>query len=74
MEMLKNNTQMDSEPENSEKTGDSCTDPSDVFQSVGVRRDVRSCDEIYRIILGNRWHFLLHVSPIFWIILLFGKK
>ena len=45
-----------------------------LLQSARIRCFVCSCDEIDRILLGYRYPFLLHLSPIFWIILLVGPK
>jgi hypothetical protein len=46
---------MDPEQKNNEsqkKDPDSCTDPSNVFQSSRLRRFIRSCDEVDRVLLG----------------------
>ena len=41
-----------------------------VFQSPWIRCSLRYCDEVDRILLDNRWNFLLPISTIFWSILL----
>jgi hypothetical protein len=60
--------------ESQKKDPDSCPDPSNVFQSTRIRRFIRSCDEVDRVILGNRFNLLFHISPIFWIIFFYGYQ
>ena len=56
------------------KTEEPDPDPSNVLQPAWLRRLVRSCDEVDRIFLENRSHFLFHISFIFWIVVLLTSK
>jgi hypothetical protein len=59
------------EGEHSEKKeiGDSIFDLSDILQPSRIRRTLRSCDEIDRILLGYRRNFLLPFGIILWAVL-----
>jgi len=64
---------MDPEQKNNEsqkKDPDSCTGPSNVFQSTRLRRFIRSCDEVDRVLLGYGFGFLLPFSAFLWIVFL----
>jgi len=64
---------MDPEHKNNEsqkKDPDSCPDSSHIFQSVGLRRFIRSCDEVDRVLLGYGWNFLLPFSAFLWLVFL----
>jgi hypothetical protein len=44
------------------------SDSSDILQSSRVRRFIRFSNEMDELILDNRFNFLFHISPIFWIV------
>jgi hypothetical protein len=56
--------------ESQKKDPDSCPDPSHIFQSTGLRRFIRSCDEVDRVLLGYGWNFLLPFSAFLWLVFL----
>lgn len=56
------------------KTEEPDPDPGNVLQPTWIRRLVRGCDEVDRIFLANRSHFLFHISFIFWIVVLLTSK
>jgi len=55
--------------EQKEKNKNTNSYPSNFLQSIGIRRTIRSCDEVDWIILGNRYNFLFHIGIVFWIVL-----
>lgn len=68
---------MDGDSEKNEKnigSENDLSDPGDLFQSARIRRSICISDEMDRIFLGNRFNFLFHVSPIFWLILFAKSK
>lgn len=67
----KNDIGMDGESctEETQETGDSVPDPSDIFQPARFRRSVCSCDEIDRFLLGYGFDFLLPFGAFLWAIL-----
>lgn len=50
------------------------TNACDIFQPAGVRRSLRFCDEVNRIILDDRPRFLFRVCPLLWFIFLSHQK
>jgi hypothetical protein len=59
--------------ESQKKDPDSCPDPSNVFQSSRLRRFIRSCDEVDRVLLGYGYNFLLPVGIFLWALLLISS-
>jgi hypothetical protein len=52
----------------------SVSDSGDVFQPAWIRRAIRTCNEMDRIVSDNRPYLLWHVGILFWIILFLDKK
>jgi hypothetical protein len=61
------------EGEFKQESGDPLPDNSNVFQSLGIRRFVRSCDEVDRVLLGYGYNFLLPVGIFLWALLLISS-
>jgi hypothetical protein len=53
-----------------QESGDPLPDNSNFFQSVRIRRFIRSCDEVDRVLLGYGYNFLLPVGIFLWVVLL----
>ena len=51
--------------ENSDDFSDSCN----VFQPVGIRRSVCTCDEVDRVLLAYGFNFLLPIGAFLWTVL-----
>jgi hypothetical protein len=52
-----------------EKNKDTNIDPGNFLQSFGIRRTIRSRNEVDWILLGNRYNFLFHIGIVFWLVL-----
>ena len=53
-----------------QESGDPLPDNSNIFQSIGIRRFICSCDEVDRVLLGYGYNFLLPIGIFFWVVLL----
>jgi hypothetical protein len=51
-----------------EATKNNVSNTCDILQSPRVRRFICFSNEVDELVLDNRFNFLFHVSPIFWII------
>lgn len=58
------------ERELKQESGDPLPDNSNIFQSVRIRRIIRSCDEVDRVLLDYGYNFLLPVGIFLWVVLL----
>lgn len=56
------------------KRCDHSTYDSNILQPTWFRRAFRPSDELDRFLPANRYYLLFHISPVFWLILLFTKK
>lgn len=61
------------EGELKQESGDPLPDSSNIFQSFRIRRFVRSCDEVDRVLLGYGYNFLLPVGIFLWVVLLISS-
>jgi hypothetical protein len=53
---------------------DSSAHSSNILQSSWIRRFICSSDEVDRILSGDRYHLLLHLNPLFLLVLYFVKE
>lgn len=58
------------EGEFKQESGDPLPYNSNFFQPFGVRRFIRSCDEVDRVLLDYGYNFLLPVGIFLWALLL----